>query len=113
MRKMDKKIENQIRRVLTEVCDEALEKFRGFQWLTHLVNYANFPKSIKIICVFDTNDNLTTFMKEKRCHELNNIIQLKLLEIDINFKDITKHISYDSEEDCQKNHNGKWAERLE
>ena len=49
MRKTDKKIDKQIISALTEVCDSALKAFTGFEWLTHRVNYTNFPKSLKIM----------------------------------------------------------------
>ena len=112
MRKSDKKVENQLRLALTDVCETSLKDFTGFQWLTHLVNYTNFPKSLKVICVFDTNDNLSSFIQSSGCRELSNLIQKTLFEIGINLKNITNHISYDTEENCEKNHNGKWADRL-
>lgn len=112
MRKTDKKLENQIRLALTDLCDTELQKFTGFQWLTHLVNYANFPKSLKVICVFDTNDHLSIFMEKKSNHESSALIQAKLLEIGISLKNISNHVAYDTEEDCEKKHNGQWAARL-
>ena len=112
MRKTDKKIEAQLRIALTEVCESALKEFTGFQWLTHLVNYANYPKSLKVVCVFDTNDNLTSFMASNDSRALSTLIQSKLFEIDVNLKSMTNHLSYDTEENCDKNHNGKWADRL-
>ena len=51
MRKTDKKMDNQLRHVLTEVCEVALKDINGFQWLTHVVNYSNFPKSLQVVCV--------------------------------------------------------------
>lgn len=112
MRKTDKKLDNQLREILTDVCDMALKEFIGFQWLTHLVNYSNFPKSLKIICVFDTNDNLKGFMASTGQLELSTLIQEKLSEIDINMSRIARHISYDTEESCHKDNNGKWADRF-
>ena len=112
MRKTDKKVDNQLRIALTEICDSALKEFSGFQWLTHLVNYAHFPKSLKVICVFDTNDNLKRCMATKSQHGLCTLIQKKLFEMGININSIAGHISYDTQEDCDKNNNGKWAERL-
>ena len=38
MRKSDKKIENQLRLTLTDVCETALKRFNGFEWLTHLLH---------------------------------------------------------------------------
>jgi len=54
MKKTDKKMDNHIRRVLTDVCETSLTDISGFAWLTHTVNYAQFPQSLKVICVFDT-----------------------------------------------------------
>ena len=45
LRKTDKKIENQLILVLTAVCETALKEIDGFQWLTHLVEYTDFPNS--------------------------------------------------------------------
>lgn len=112
MRKSDKKVENQLRVALTDVCEAALQSFTGFQWLTHLVNYTNFPKSLRVVCVFDTNDNLSRFIKSNSCRELTNLIQKKFFDIGINLNSMTNHISYDTEENCEKNSNGKWADRL-
>lgn len=113
MRKSDKKIENTIRIALTEVCDKALKDFNGFEWLTHLVNYNNFPNSLKVICIFDTNENLTRFIKNNNDHELGSLIQKKFFEMDINLKNTSHHISFDTEEECQRKHKGKWVDRLE
>jgi hypothetical protein len=112
MRKSDKKIENQLRIALTEVCDTALKHFNGFEWLTHLVNYDNFPASLKVICVFDTNDNLSNFTNSQSYQELGILIQKKLFEINVNLTNKTNQISYDTEENCLKNNNGRWADRL-
>ncbi|EGN75510.1 hypothetical protein A28LD_1123 [Idiomarina sp. A28L] len=53
MRKSDKKIDNEIIRKLTIVCEEAKHTDSGFVWLTHEVNYQRFPQSLKVILVFD------------------------------------------------------------
>lgn len=112
MRKTDKKLENQIRTALTVVCETSLKSFSGFQWLTHQVNYSTFPDSLKVVCIFDTNDNLARFTTIQQ-QELSHLIQKKLFEIDVILKKVDRHISYDTEENCQQYHNGKWAERLE
>ncbi|MFT2112096.1 Fis family transcriptional regulator [Marinomonas sp. 2405UD68-3] len=112
MRKTDKKIEKQLIASLTDVCEISLKAFTGFQWLTHFVHYSNFPKSLNVVCVFDTNDNLAAFLEAGKRQELSAIIQTKLCEIGINLKNASQHISYDTEENCQKSHNGKWADRF-
>jgi hypothetical protein len=112
MRKTDKKIDNQLRLVLTDVCEFALEEIDGFQWLTHLVNYSDFPKSLKVVCVFDTNENLSGFMSQKSKSELTSLIQAKLQDVDVKLKNVNDHISYDTEQNCEKEHHGQWADRL-
>ena len=108
MRKTDKKIENALRRALTEACDIALEKHEGFMWLTHFANYQNFPDSLSIVCVFDTNEQLSKANDDG----LRVIIKDKLASIDINIKDIRQSVSFDTEENCKKENNGKWNERF-
>lgn len=108
MRKTDKKIDNAIRRVLTEACDIALEQFAGFQWLTHFVNYNQFPESLSIVCIFDTNANLAKANKDALCE----LIKQKLLSMDINLKTIYQHVRFDTEENCLNEHDGKWKERF-
>jgi hypothetical protein len=112
MRKTDKKIDNQICAVLTDVCETALEKFEGFEWLTHLVNYSSFPKSLKVVCVFDTNDNLASFMTDDNIHVLSKLMQKKLFSIGVNIGDMTSHIQIDTEQNCTEKDGGKWSDRL-
>ncbi len=114
MRKTDKKIDNQLREVLTEVCETALKKFSGFQWLTHLVSYSNFPQSLTIVCIFDTNESLDQFKAINGRNELTTLIQNKLLGLGVRIpvKSMSNHIDYDTEEDCNNKHSGNWAIRL-
>jgi len=112
MRKSDKKIDNQLRLVLTDVCEVALKQVDGFQWLTHSVNYSAFPRSLKVVCVFDTNQNLAVFMSQKSKAELTSLIKAKLSTVDVKVKNVADHIIYDTEQNCETEHQGKWADRL-
>jgi hypothetical protein len=112
MRKTDKRIDNQLRLVLTDVCEAALKEVEGFQWLTHSVNYSDFPKSLKVVCVFDTNQNLSVFMAQKSKVELTSLIKAKLNTVDVKVKNVADHIVYDTEQNCETEHQGKWADRL-
>ena len=112
MRKTDKKIDKQLREVLTDVCETAIKEYDGFQWLTHLVNYSSFPQSLKIVCIFDTNERLAKFTSNTKSNDLASLIQVKLREMGVNIKNVSNHISYDSEEACKNQNNGKWADRL-
>lgn len=108
MRKTDKKIDNAMTAALTEVCDIALKEYQGFKWLTHFANYNYFPGSLSVVCVYDTNDHLATTDREG----MGTLIKQKLAAIDVKIKDIHQHISFDTEENCNNENNGKWHERF-
>lgn len=112
MRKSDKKIDNQLRQVLTDVCEIALKEIDGFKWLTHTVNYATFPQSLMVVCVFDTNQNVDNYLQSDSRHKLISLIQAEFKSINIKLKNIADHIKYDSEVNCNSQHNGNWAVRL-
>jgi len=97
MKKTDKKIDNQICKSLTIVCEIAKEEVQGFQWLTHLVNYNQFPESLSIICVFDTKTELEQAHQQKKDQLIIGLIKSELEQINIRFKDIKRHVSFDSE----------------
>jgi hypothetical protein len=108
MRKTDKKIDNALREVLTEVCDTALKNYDGFKWITHFANYNNFPGSLSVVCIYDTNEQL----EKTDVNGLRILISEKLLSIDINIIDIRRHVNFDTEENCINENNGKWKERF-
>ncbi|AFI83781.1 hypothetical protein [Methylophaga nitratireducenticrescens] len=112
MRKTDKKIDNELRLKLTYVCEQALKDIAGFQWLTHLVNYDDYPNSLMVVCVFDTNENLNNYLQSDDSQTLISLIQSEFKTMDIKLKRIVDHVSYDTEENCLQQHNGNWALRL-
>ncbi|MFA0087442.1 Fis family transcriptional regulator [Vibrio sp. 10N.261.51.F12] len=112
MRKNDKKIDNQLRVMLTEICETELDRTDGFAWLTHTANYSNFPSSLKIACVFDTNDELSQFTSSQSASALTSLIQKRCEALGIQFKRASEHIIYDSEERCNSQHQGNWSKRL-
>ena len=85
-----------------------MKKHDGFTWLTHFVNYYDFPHSLSIVCVFNTNEDLSKADVEG----LHTIINDELISHDIRIKDIRRHICFDTEENCERVNNGKWHERF-
>ncbi|CEO40787.1 Fis family transcriptional regulator [Photobacterium kishitanii] len=112
MRKTDKKIDNAIRDALTLVCDHAQLSFEGFQWLTHCVNYDNFPNSLKIICIFNTDEQLANLRQGDYGRLLRQLIKQHLADINVVIKNVDKQVLFDSEQACVTTHNGKWAQKL-
>lgn len=112
MRKSDKKIENQIRDVLTDVCEDTLKGYDGFLWVTHTVNFSSFPQSLKIVCVFDSNQDRTNFLEADGKQQVASVIQSAFNQGGIKLKNIDKHLSFDTQENCDRDHQGKWNLRL-
>ncbi|WP_391087585.1 Fis family transcriptional regulator [Vibrio sp. NH-UV-68] len=99
MRKSDKKTENQIREVLTEVCEDTLKGYDGFLWVTHTVKYSSFPQSLKIVCVFDTNQDRANFLVGEGPQHVSTTIQMAFNKVGVQFKNVDKQISYDTQLD--------------
>ncbi len=87
MRKSDKKLDNQICKTLTVVCETALEHIYGFQWLTHRVNYQRFPASLKITCVFTDQADLDRIRLQHEDSSLRHLISEALADIGIKLGD--------------------------
>lgn len=110
--KTEKKIDNHIRTALTEVCETLLKDVPGFIWLTHQANYTNFPASLMITCVFDTEAEKEHAIANGDKSHIEKRIQAKLLKVGVKFKSVTKQIMLDSEEACAHYQEGNWAKRL-
>lgn len=112
MKKSHKKIDNALRQSLTRVCDIALEKVVGFKWLTHVADYDNFPSSLKVICVFDTNENQALAEAQHKHGYMCDLINQALLKDNIKLPNIKGQVRFDNEERCDEQHAGNWAQRL-
>lgn len=99
MRKSDKKIDNSIRQALTELCENHLKDLSGFCWITHTVNYQQFPKSLYITCVFDEQHSLTQFLQSEQHIQVEQRIYKALSQININTKAHKKLVIYTVKDD--------------
>ncbi|SJL83446.1 hypothetical protein [Vibrio palustris] len=108
MKKSDKKMDNALRVALTEVCEHAKESHTGFEWLTHQVNYADFPRSLTITCVFDTHHHMEQADKASIITSLKQALQ----PLNVSLNNTDKQIRFDSEESCTLEHQGRWNKRL-
>lgn len=108
--KTQKKTEANIVRVLNQVCDISLNDVSGFRWLTHQVDYTNFPASLLVTCVFETDEEL---LEGESQEVLKKRIQAGLLSVGIRFKSINQQVVFDSETACEMQDQGDWGRRLE
>jgi len=113
MRKTDKKLDNTLRVSLTRVCETALEEVAGFKWLTHLVNFSDFSESLRVVCVFESDTELNNAKSNNQDKHLRDLIKQELETAGIKLKNISKQISFDTEEQCELQNNGRWSNRLQ
>ena len=111
MKKSDKNFEKQLVTLLTSICEQHKTLTPGFSWLTHTVNFKNISNSLRIICVFNTEQQKIIADQEQRCEHMRaDIIKaVKTLGVTIT----NSMISFDSEESCEQSHQGNWQKRLQ
>jgi hypothetical protein len=112
VKKTVKKLDNNVVKALTIVCETAKQDVIGFEWLTHSANYANFPGSLVITCILDTSESIDVMLLNEQDIELRKQIQKQLLKAGILLKDSRRHVFFDSEQACMLEHNGDWKRRL-
>ena len=112
LNKTTKKIDDNICKALTIVCESEKTNIDGFIWLTHRANYTNFPASLIVTCVFDIDAEVKALPDNKQGEKLMNSIQKQLLKVGIVVKNIRQNVHFDSEESCLREHQGKWENRL-
>ncbi|TMM45441.1 Fis family transcriptional regulator [Colwellia ponticola] len=110
--KTNQKIDNNICKALTIACESSLHDIAGFVWLTHRANYTNFPASLVITCVFNSNDDIEAMKAQHQDEQLRLTIQKQLVKVGVVVKNIKQSVHFDSEEACQQQHRGEWDTRL-
>lgn len=94
MKKTHKKIENNLHKRLTIACENIKDLTPSLSWLTHNVNYDNFPQSLSINCYIINKESINLIENSNLDLMIKQIIknQLKLIGID-NFN-VNKQIIY-------------------
>ena len=95
MKKSDKKTDKLLRQALTEICEKALDEVAGFKWLTHSVNYADFPNSLVITCMFDTEDEHLAAQACGDDQHLRSLIEDKLAKVEIKLKQAKRQVCFE------------------
>ncbi|WP_439101710.1 hypothetical protein [Congregibacter sp.] len=111
MRKTDKKLERGLVNTLTRICDEALEEIPGFAWLTHFVDYNNFPESLRIVCVFETDEQLEAVRAAQKDARLSARVIEGLKSVGVSISPRGRQIQFDTEEACARENSGNWQAR--
>ncbi|MFG6178279.1 hypothetical protein ACGTN6_13615 [Halomonas sp. THAF12] len=111
-KKASRQMERRLTQALTGACETAKPLLPGFAWLTHLVDYRCFPDSIRVVWVFETQDDLARALKGDGRRRMHELTEAALFEVDVNVRDIDAHLDVDSEEECRRVHGGDWERRL-
>lgn len=106
------RIERYLVASLTEACETAKSEINGFDWLTHTVDYAAFPQSLRVTWVFDTRANKDLALATGADQRMRELTAAALHEADIAPLPISRCVHFDCEEDCQRQHGGDWRVRL-
>lgn len=110
--KTNQKIDNNVCKALTIACESSLHEVAGFVWLTHRANYTNFPASLVVTCVFDTDEEVAAMKAQQQDELLRLSIQKQLVKVGVVVKNIKQCVRFDSEQACQLQHQGEWESRL-
>lgn len=113
MNKTIKKLDDNVVKALTLVCEDAKSWAPGFLWLTHTASYDRFPGSLVVTCVFATQIQLQAAFDDELDKRLRREVQGRLLRAGIRLKDIRRNVRLDSEEACQAQDGGNWQKRLQ
>lgn len=116
MTKTHKKQEQAITRALTEVCETVKfatdeHALKGFEWITHFVQYHDFPDSLLIVVVFSRSQERLDALNAGKDKTLYRLISDQLKAENIHLNAIEKQVRFDSEEACEKHHAGDWQAR--
>lgn len=98
MNKTTKKLDNNVIKALTIVCEAAKAQIDGFVWLTHTADYSRFPGSLKVICVFSTDAQIAVAQSQGADQRLIQDIQQTLFKYGVLLKNAKHHVTFDSEE---------------
>ncbi|MBT0588214.1 Fis family transcriptional regulator [Alteromonas oceanisediminis] len=112
MKKSDKKLEANIIKALTEVCETLKVAYSDFCWLTHTVSYRDYPASFKVIMVFKTEASTHNFIQSHHQSTVFKHLKAELLPLGIPPENIPDVVILDSEQACAAQHQGDWRKRL-
>lgn len=90
-------IERELIRALTTACETAKSEIVGFQWLTHEVDYEEFPQSLVVTWVFDSEANRARALASADKARMLELTQVALDEVGISVSSIAEHVAFSVE----------------
>ncbi|MFP3924166.1 MULTISPECIES: hypothetical protein [Pseudomonas] len=105
------RIERRLIATLTEACETAKSEIKGFTWLTHTADLNALADTLKVIWVFETRADKQRAQLEAKAR-IFELTAIALNEACIDLKLSDRNVRLDSEEECQRAHEGNWQKRL-
>lgn len=106
------RIERRLVSTLTEACETAKAEIIGFAWLTHEVDYADFPASLRVVWIFDTQIHKDQAVASGQRDRMIELTAQALDAADVVVGNVSARVQFDSEEQCQRANGGNWQQRL-
>ena len=111
--RQQRQLDRELSRTLTQACDVAKAEVEGFGWVTHEVRWDDFPASLRVIWIFESNADIARALKEGWNQRLLALTDRALRDAEITVKRVEQHMDLDSEEECQRADAGNWRARLD
>lgn len=109
LKRNEKKVESSIVKALNDVCETLKREYEGFVWLTHFVEYHNFPQSLKIVFVFDSSQSLEHAKNKALFKTIFELTESHLKRESVTVKRIDKAVFFDTEENGADFNDAKWC----
>ena len=90
-------IERELIRALTLACETAESEIVGFQWLTHDVNYEQFPQSLVVTWVFDSEAGRARALACADKARMRALTLAAFDEVGISVSSIADHVAFSVE----------------
>ncbi len=97
---------------LTNACETAKAEMPGFCWLTHEVDYAAFPASLKVVWVFDTLADKNAALQRGLDKRMIGLTVEALDDAQVSLSNAAAHVHVDCEEQCLRENAGDWQQRI-
>ncbi|WP_429413838.1 hypothetical protein [Pseudomonas plecoglossicida] len=107
------RLERELVACLTDACETAKAEIVGFTWLTHRLDPADFPASLRIIWVFEREADKEAALAGNAKARMIELTSKALDEAGVALDNTGWHVRFDSEEACTRSHAGDWNRRLE
>lgn len=108
----NRQVEKRLISSLTHACETAKLEIPGFLWLTHEGDRHLSPGNLHVVWVFDTQASLARALETGKGKRMYELTAQAFSEAAIAVTSAQAHVSFDTEQACQRHNAGNWQARL-